>query len=489
MTATEVRLAWRTPGGVYLNGSWAEGCGDLHVFDPEDGAFLAAVHDTTPDEVREAVGALARVFARGNAGWPLWQRREAMYRASELVRDDAVQLARLISAEGSKTIREATREVARAAETLRLTAELADRLNGETLATENTPRAAGRIGWFTREPIGVIAAITPFNDPLNLVVHKLAPALLAGNVIAVKPAEATPLSSLALAEILLRAGVPGDRFAVLPGVGARAGEALVSDPRVDLVSFTGSHRTGDTVARAAGAKKTVMELGGNGAVIVLPDADVDDAAAAIVEGAFGVAGQNCVSVQRVYVAESVAQSLLDKVVRITGELTVGSKANLDTDVGPMIDEAAARRVEELVLDACRNGGIVRAGGYREGAFFQPTVLTDVGPAARILEDEAFGPVVSISDFDDLDTAIARVNATEFGLHAGVFTQSIDAAFAVARQLQVGGVMINDTGDFRIDAMPFGGAKRSGIGREGVRFTLEAMTEPKVIIVKPSGATT
>jgi glyceraldehyde-3-phosphate dehydrogenase (NADP+) len=482
MNEIYTRTNWEPPGGAFYGGDWQSGNGRLPVVDPEDGVLLAAVHDSEPRDVREALTALHRSWADGHDRWPLWSRREAMHRASELVRANASRLARIISAEGCKTLREAAREAARAEETLRLTAELAERLSGETLSTANSRRAAGRIGWYTREPVGLVAAITPFNDPLNLVLHKVAPALLAGNVVALKPADATPLSALALAEILLSAGVPADRFAVLPGTAA-AGQALVSDPRVQLVSFTGGHTTGDLIARAAGAKKLLMELGGNCAVIVMGDADLGDAAEAIVDGAFGVAGQNCVSVQRVFAAERVANALLDEVLRRTRTLRVGSKLSAETDVGPMISAMAARRVAELVADACNSGGTLRAGGQVSGTFFEPTVLTDVGESARILTEEIFGPVMIFERFTDLDKAIATVNDSEFGLHAGVFTPSIDVALDVADRLQVGGVMINDSSDFRIDAMPFGGARRSGIGREGVRYALEAMTDPKVVIVR------
>lgn len=483
MVVTHTSLNWQPPGGAFLDGAWHPGNGRLEVLDPENSEFLAAVHDTSPAEVSLALTTLAAAFDRGAAAWPLWQRREAMYAASEFVRADSSRLARIISAEGCKTIREADREVLRATETLRLTAELADRLNGETLPTGNTSRAAGRIGWFTREPVGIVAAITPFNDPLNLVAHKVAPALLGGNVVALKPAEHTPLSSLALAEILLASGVPGDRFAVLPGTGAGAGEALVTDPRVQIVSFTGGHRTGDVIARAAGAKKLLMELGGNCAVIVMADANIDDAAAAIVDGAFGVAGQNCVSVQRVFAELTIAEALIAQVVLRTRELRLGAKASEETDLGPMIDENAARRVEELVADARATGATVRVGGRRSGTFFEPTVLTGVGPSARVMREEAFGPIAAIEPFAQIGNAVAAINDSEFGLQAGIFTSHIGIALDVAARLRVGGVMINDTSDFRIDAMPFGGSRRSGIGREGVRFTLEAMTEPKVVIVR------
>jgi glyceraldehyde-3-phosphate dehydrogenase (NADP+) len=486
MTAIYARAEWKPPGGAFLGGSWQQGNGELPVVDCEDGTLLASVHDSGVRDVRQALKTLASAFEGGPDAWPLWRRRQAMYAASELAMANASRLARIISAEGCKTIHEATREAGRAAETLRLTAELGDRLNGETLPTANSPRAAGRIGWFTREPVGVVAAITPFNDPLNLVVHKAAPALLAGNVVALKPADATPLSSLALAEIFLAAGVPANRLAVLPGT-ARAGRALVADPRVQLVSFTGGHRTGDRIARAAGAKKLLMELGGNCAVIVLADANLADAAEAIVDGAFGIAGQNCVSVQRVFAAEGVADALLAAIVDRSRALRVGSKTSAETEVGPMISEAAARRIADLVADARNAGGRVLAGGHRSGVFFEPTVLADVPPVARIMSEEVFGPVMVFEPFTDLSRAITAVNDSEFGLHAGVFTASVDAAFAVASRLRVGGVMINDTSDFRIDAMPFGGTRRSGIGREGVRFTLESMTEPKVVVVKAAAA--
>ncbi|MFD5316730.1 aldehyde dehydrogenase family protein [Streptomyces sp. NPDC127098] len=473
---------WLPPAGAFWAGRWRDGAEAFAVHDPEDGRRLGEVADVTPAEVDAAVRSVAAAVW-GGAPWPAWRRREALHRAAELLGERRAELVGLISGEGCKTVREATAEVARAAETLRLSAECTGRLTGETLPFDDTARGAGRLGWYTREPVGVVAAITPFNDPLNLVAHKLGPALAGGNGVVLKPAEATPLTALAFAAALLDAGVPAGRLAVLPGAGARAGRALVGHPLVDLVSFTGGHRTGAAVARAAGAKKTLMELGGNNCVLVLADADPARAARAVVEGAFGVAGQNCLSVQRALVAAESFDDFLAETLAATGRLRVGSKRDPLTDVGPLVSAREAARVGTWVAEAVAGGARVRAGGRREGAFHWPTVLTDVPAGARLTAEEVFGPVLTVGAFGDLDEAVALANATDFGLQAGVFTAGIDAALTVAERLRVGAVMINDSSDFRIDAMPFGGPKRSGVGREGVRYAVEAMTEPKIVAIR------
>lgn len=468
------------PSGAFWAGQWRRTARELEVHDPQDGTLVGVVADVTPAEVDDAVRAVA---AAQQASWPLWQRREVLAAAAGLLGERAEAFAGLMSREGSKTLTEARREVARASETLRLSAEEAGRLVGQTLPLGDTARGAGRIGWWTPEPVGVVAAITPFNDPLNLVAHKLGPALIAGNGVVLKPAEATPLTALALIEVLLDAGVPSGRVAVLPGRGEEAGRALVSHPLVDLVSFTGGWSSGDAVARAAGAKRTVMELGGNCPVLVLRDADVAAAAAAIVSGAFGAAGQNCLSVQRVYVHASLARRLTTFVAESARALRVGDKADPRTDVGPLIDDAAAVRVQSWVSEARDSGAVLEAGGRREGAFHWPTVLTGVPASARVLTEEVFGPVVSITSFTELDRAVQQANDTAYGLQAGVFTREIDTALQAAAALRVGAVMLNDTSDFRIDAMPFGGRGRSGVGREGVHDAVVAMTEPKVTLVR------
>ncbi|MEO5665792.1 MAG: aldehyde dehydrogenase family protein [Nocardioides sp.] len=468
-------------GGAFWAGHWRSPAAVLEVHDPEDGRLVGVAGDCTAGDVDEAVSAVAKAVLDGPA-WPVWQRREALHRAAAILREREADFAQLISQEGCKTIRGAAAEVRRAIETVRLSAEQADRLEGRTLPFGDTPRGENRLGWYTREPVGVVAAITPFNDPLNLVAHKVAPALVGGNGVVLKPAEQTPLISLAFIELLLEAGVPADRVAVLPGRGATVGAALVAHPRVDLVSFTGGYATGNAVAATAGAKKTVMELGGNGTVLVLPDADVRRAARAVVDGAFGNAGQNCLSVQRVFVAHELLDELIERVVHLTSELVVGSKADERTDVGPLIDVASAARVESWVDEAVEGGAAALTGAKRDGAYYWPTVLTSVPVGAQVLTEEVFGPLVSIEPFDSVDAVVTEVNDLEYGLQAGVFTRDLDSALDVAQRLRVGAVMINDTGDFRIDAMPFGGSKRSGVGREGVPFAVEAMTEPKIVAI-------
>jgi glyceraldehyde-3-phosphate dehydrogenase (NADP+) len=477
-------LGWTPPGGAFWEATWRETDAVIEVLDVENGQRVGTVADCSAGDADEAVRSVAHAVHEG-APWPVWQRREALHRAAALLAEREELFAGLVQREGCKPVRDAQAEVRRAVETVRLSAEQADRLEGRTLPFADSPRGADRFGWYRREPVGVVAAITPFNDPLNLVAHKLAPALLGGNGVVLKPAEQTPLTALAFVQTLLDAGVPGDRVAVLPGRGATVGAALVGHRLVDLVSFTGGFETGNAVARAAGAKKTLMELGGNGAVVVLADADVDRAAAAVVSGAFGNAGQNCLSVQRVYVDTARYAELLDRVVETTAGLVVGSKADPRTQVGPMVDETAAQRVESWVEEAVADGATVHTGGKRDGVFYWPTVLTGVAADARVLVEEVFGPVVSIEPFATVDEAVAKVNSADYGLQAGVFTRDLDAAFDVADRLRVGAVMVNDTGDFRIDAMPFGGSKRSGVGREGVPFAVEAMTEPKIVAVNRS----
>lgn len=473
-------LSWQPPAGAFWLGRWMDTQASLAVHDPEDDSLLGYVGDASAAEVDAAVAAVAQAVGED---WPAWRRREALHAAASLLLQRRDLLSEVIYRESSKTVREATAEVSRAAETLRLSGEQAGRLTGETLPFADTPRGEHRLGWYTREPVGVVAAITPFNDPLNLVAHKVGPALVAGNGVVVKPAKHTPLTALAFAEILLDAGVPARRFAVLPGTGRVAGQALAGHPLIDLVSFTGGYATGNAVARAAGARKTLMELGGNNATIVLPDADCVAAARAVVSGAFGVAGQNCLSVQRVYVAAALADEFLAQVTAAARALRVGSKADPATDVGPLIDPAEAVRVEQWVRDAVAGGATVHTGGVRDGAYYHPTVLTGVPAGARLLTEEVFGPVLAIQPVDSAAEAVALANGTEYGLQAGIFTRDLDTALDVARQLRVGAVLVNDSSDFRIDAMPFGGPRRSGVGREGVRYAVEAMTEPKIVAIR------
>ncbi len=484
MGSTEVGLeALGIPGGAYIAGEWITQGLTEPVTDPEDGSVIAHVYVGDEHDVDRAIGAVRRCLRE--EPWELWERREVLERATAIIRAERDRLARIISLESSKTITEATREASRTAETFRLSAAAAPLLEGETLPLADTPRGAGRVGWNRRVPLGVVAAITPFNDPMNLVAHKIGPALIAVNTVVLKPAKTTPLSALALTEILLRAGMPADRMATL--VSDRdAGTALVTDPRIAGVSFTGGPATGDVIAKAAGARKIMMELGGNNAVIVCADGDIPAAADGIVDGAFGVAGQNCLSVQRVFVHESRYDELSALVAKGAAELKVGSKRDSATDVGPLISEREAVRVAEWVDEAVAEGARVAAGGVRRGTFYEPTVLVDVPRDARVLREEIFGPVVSILPFSDLDDAIERANATDYGLQAGIFTRDVSTALRAADRLRMGTVLINDTSDYRIDSMPFGGSKFSGVGREGVASAVHEMSEPRNVIVNGVG---
>ena len=466
------------PGGAFIAGQWQTTDLTLPVLDPENEQHVGSVACSSGADIDRAVAALRHGLGQE---WPLHRRRAALTEASARLGVQADRFARLIATEGCKTIVEAEREVKRAVETLRLSGECADALTGETLPLENTERGAGRIGWFVRAPVGIVAAITPFNDPLNLVAHKLGPALLAGNGVILKPHEATPLTALALVEVLLEAGVPRDRLAVVCGE-AGTGHHLVTHPEVDLVSFTGGLNTAARISAIAGPRRLLMELGGNNPTLVCADADPAAAAAAIVQGAFGTAGQNCLSVQRVYIASSLFDEVAAAVVRGTRDLVVGSKQSRHTDVGPMISTGEARRVQEWVQEAVAQGARVLAGGTFEGSFHAPTVLADVPDEARIVEEEVFGPVVCLFSVTTIEEAIRRANGPAHALHAGVFTRDIDGAISISRRLVAGAVLVNDTSDYRIDAMPFGGFGRSGIGREGITHAVRAMTEPKSFIV-------
>ncbi|MFF2032417.1 aldehyde dehydrogenase family protein [Arthrobacter sp. NPDC058192] len=466
------------PGGAFLEGSWQLADRAQEVRNPEDGALLGCVSTSTPADVTRAV---AYIRANLKQEWPLRSRREALEKAARLLAEASAPFAALIASESSKTIREAEREVQRCTETLRLSAAAASVLGGETLNFEDSPGGGNKIGWYSRKPVGVVAAVTPFNDPLNLVAHKLGPALIGGNGVVLKPSGRTPLTALAFVQLLLAAGVPAERLAVVAG-GPGVAEALVTDPGIDLISFTGGPGTAESIAAAAGARKIVSELGGNNATIVCADADVAHAAEAIVAGAFGVAGQNCLSVQRVYAEESVYQELVRRVTAGAQALKCGPKLDRTTDVGPLISDAEAERVEAWVDEARTAGAFVRTGGTRRNAYYEPTVLTDVPTYCRVIRDEVFGPVVSILPFREVGEAVRAANNTEYGLQAGVFTRSVEHALAIAELLEVGAVVINETSDVRIDSMPFGGFKKSGVGREGVRYAVLEMTEPKSTII-------
>lgn len=451
----------------------------IEVRDPDDGTLVEIVPAASPADVEVALERAVH-GARVSAALPVHRRIAILNTVADIVSARRESFASTIAREGIKTIREARAEAARAADTLRLSAEEARRIVGETIPFDQRPGSDNKIGYWLRQPIGVIVAITPFNDPLNLVAHKVGPAIAAGNAVIVKPHSATPLSAIRLAEAFDEAGLPPGILQVITGRGGEIGDRLVSDPRVAMVSFTGGPAVGDHVVRLAGRKKVALELGANSPAIVLADADLEPAASAIVSGAFWAAGQNCLHVQRVIVQRRVAEALIGLLVERTERLVTGPKLDDATDVGPVISNAAADRIMDTIAEAVSLGGRLVTGGARTGRRIRPTLVTGLPRSSRLARREVFGPVAGIIEVDSLDEAIAVANEVDQALHACVFTRDIGAAMRVVREVDAGGVFVNESTDYRIDAMPFGGVKGSGLGREGVPFAVREMTTTKVV---------
>ena len=475
---------------MLLEGEWVDRAARIEVCDPANGRLLDTVPRAGVEDMRGAVSAAAEA-APVAAALPIHERMRILHAAADAVKADREGFARTIATEGIKTIREARKEVDRCVQTLRISGEEARRLHGETIPFDQAVGSENRVGWWRPAPVGVVGAITPFNDPLNLVAHKVGPALAGGNATVVKPDSKTPLSALRLGRVLADAGLPKNVLQVVTGPGSEVGEALVTDPRVRLVSFTGGKATGERIVKAAGLKKFSMELGSNAPVIVMDDADLDLAYGANLSGAFWAAGQNCLHVQRLLIHEDVYDALVARLVEGAEAYRVGDKLDEAVDMGPLIDEGAARRVEAVVADAVDRGARVLSGATRDGTFYAPTLLADVPDDARAAEEEIYGPVTLLYRFADLDEAIDRANAVDYGLQAGIFTRDLNVAMHAAGRLRYGGVMVNDSTDYRIDAMPFGGFKGSGLGREGVAFALHEMTEPKLVCLNlfPGGRAT
>ncbi len=464
---------------MLIGGEWIAKEETIDVLNPFDGSLVDRVPRGTADDVDQALAAAQRGY-QINRDLPAHRRISILYRAAELMRDRYEELAQTIASEGSKTIAEARKEVGRAINTMTISAEEARRINGETLPFDSAEGSENRVGYYFRFPIGIIAAITPFNDPLNLVAHKLGPAIAGGNSVVLKPATVTPLSALKLAEVLLDAGLPGEVLNVVTGPGGEIGEALVRDERVRMVSFTGGVEAGERIAKLAGLKKIGMELGGNAPAIVADDCDLEQAVESCVSGAFWAVGQNCIGVQRVLVQEAIYERFRDAFVERTRRYKVGRQLDEGTDMGPMITESEAARVIDWVEEAKALGARVLCGGTREGTLVQPTVLEQVPAHAKLACQEVFGPAVTLEPYDSLDDAIDKANSVDVGLHGAIFTRDLNRAFYAIRHMDVGGIMVNDSSDYRVDLMPFGGVKKSGLGREGIRFALQEMTEPKVV---------
>ncbi len=467
---------------MYAAGKWADRERVIEVRDPQDNQLVDTVPAASVDDMLQCIEE-AKEGAKTAASMPVHERMAVINKAADHIETNLEEYAYTISREGSKTIREARGEVYRCIQTLRISAEEARRIQGETISFDQQPGSENRVGYYYHVPVGIIGAITPFNDPLNLVAHKVGPAVASGNAIIVKPATATPLSALLLAEAFAQAGLPPKVLSVITGYGNEIGDALVTHPAVRMISFTGGLEAGEEITRKAGLKKISMELGSNSPVIVLEDADLAEAIEASISGAFSAAGQNCLSVQRIYIHDSRIDSFQEGLVARTKQYTVGDKQSELTDMGPLISEKEAIRVEDTVEEAISRGAVLLEGGKRDGAFYTPTVLTNVPEDCKIAKEEIFGPVVLLYPFEDFETAIEKANNVRFGLQAGIFTNDVRKAHQAIERMDVGGIMINDSSDYRIDAMPFGGMKNSGLGREGIKCSIKEMTEPKVVCYK------
>ncbi|MDQ0030726.1 aldehyde dehydrogenase family protein [Arthrobacter bambusae] len=451
------------------------------VTSPYDGRIVGAVPLSDVSSV-EAVLEVARSGARKAQALSRNARGKILDAAATAIEHRNEEFAQTIVAESGKTIRQARKEVLRAVNTLRLSAVEARRNAGEVIPFDSYEGSEDRTGWYSREPLGIIAAITPFNDPLNLVAHKIGPAIAGGNAVVLQPSALTPLSAQLLADALVDAGLPQDVLTVVHG-DREVAETIIRSRDVRMVSFTGGFSTGESIARAAGLKKLSMDLGGNAPVIIMSDADIDDAVDSCVSGAFWAAGQNCVGVQRILVATSLYADFRRRFLEATARLVAGDPWDEGTDVGPMISSAALLELQAKLDEAIQDGATVLAGNMAEGNVLRPTVLETVPADSRLWKEEVFGPVAMLHAFNTFEDAIEVANAIEFSLHAGIFTDSLGSAMQAAKRLDAGGVMINDSSDYRFDGMPFGGSKYGSMGREGVHFAYEEMTQPKVVCIR------
>ncbi len=454
---------------------------DLAVTDKYTGEVVARVAYATPEIIDEAIGAAVDATQAMRSMLP-YERQQILMHCVRRFEARADELAQVLCLEAGKPIRDARGEVTRLIDTFRVAAEEAPRMHGEVLEMQISTRARGYRGMTKRVPLGPCSFISPFNFPLNLVAHKIAPALAVGNPFVLKPASRTPLGALMIGEVLAETDLPIGAFSILP-CSRDGAEAFTTDERLNLLSFTGSPLVGWDLKARAGKKKVVLELGGNAAVIVEDDADLHDAVRRIVTGAFYQSGQSCISVQRIFVHNDVYDELRDLLIAAVAELRSGDPSNPETFIGPLISDREAIRLKSWIDVAVQRGGNLLCGGTREGAFLAPTLLEKVPTDCSIVAQEAFGPVAVLYPYLQYDAALDAVNDSQYGLQAGVFTRDIHKAMKAWDTLEVGAVVIGDIPSWRVDHMPYGGVKDSGLGREGIRYAMEDMTEPRLLILR------
>tara|TARA_R110002095_G_scaffold83532_1_gene72492 strand:+ start:1188 stop:2606 length:1419 start_codon:yes stop_codon:yes gene_type:complete len=466
---------------MFCAGQWQDTNQTINVTNPFDLSVVDTVPKGGGEDIKKAVTVLEQGARIMKAMTP-YDRSLILQKASELLLARKDEFARTISLEVGKVLSESQVETVRSAEVIRLSGEEARRQTGEMIPLEGNAGGKNKIGFTLRVPCGIVAAITPFNFPLNLVCHKVGPAIAAGNAILIKPASDTPLSALKLTEILLEAGLPAEAIACITGPGGEIGRAICTDNRIRKISFTGSYEVGTQICEMAGLKKVTMELGSNSPVIIMDDADLEKAASAISMAGYSNAGQVCISAQRILTSSAIKSDFVDLLKSKVDLLQTGNQMEASTKIGPMVREADASRVEQWVNEAISQGARLVTGGQRQGAIYAPTILENTSPEMQVEKEEIFGPAVALSYFDDIDDAIRMANNTTYGLAAGIFTQDIDRAMKFAREVESGNLHINWSSQWRADAMPYGGLKHSGTGKEGPKYAIQEMSEEKMVVM-------
>ncbi|WP_078428187.1 aldehyde dehydrogenase family protein [Alkalihalobacterium alkalinitrilicum] len=471
--------------GSLINGEELKGSGrkSLEVKSPFDGNVVGTIDLATNEDIELALSTAHNVFRNTMKKLPAHQRADILRKTGDLLTERTEEFAQVLALEAGKPIRDARGEVGRAVQVLKFAADEAKKIEGELVQMDGAVGGENRIGMVRRNPIGVVVAITPFNFPLNLALHKLGPAFAAGNTVVLKPAEKTPFTSFMLAKLFEEAGLPKGALNLVMGIGSEMGEKLVTDDRVSKITFTGSPTVGKIIKKQAGLKKVTLELGSNSPNIIFNDGDIETAATSLVKGAFAFAGQVCISAQRIYVQKDIYQQFVDLFVPQVKALKIGNPTDETTDIGPMITEEAAKRAEEWVDEAQVQGATLLTGGKRTGNLFEPTVLVNVEPQMKVVCQEVFAPIVSIIPFETEEDVIGFANDSDFGLQAGVFTKDINRAMRLADELETGGVWINEMSTYRQDNYPYGGVKLSGVGKEGVKYAVQDMTEIKFVGIK------
>jgi acyl-CoA reductase-like NAD-dependent aldehyde dehydrogenase len=463
---------------MLIGGAWREGGTERDIVNPYSGEVVARAPESSLQDLDDALSAATAAKPLA-AAMPGYERAALLRKAGQLLLERVDDIALCMTRETGKAIKDAKAEVARSQDTIMLSAEEAIRIEGEQVPLDGSAMGAGKMAFMLRFPVGVVAGITPFNAPFNLACHKVAPAIAAGNTIVLKAPPQSPGVVTKLFELFVDAGAPPGFVNLLHG--NTVGPALVRDPRVDFITFTGSSRVGLEIKAASGTRRVALELGGNGVTIVHADADLADAAPTCARNAMRLAGQSCISVQNVYAHESLYDAFVAQLVEHVGKLRLGDPADPATDIGTLIDEAAAKRVEQWVTEAASRGARVLAGGRRHGAQYEPTVLVDVDPSMKVVCEEVFGPVVAVQRYGDHAAVLAAVSADRYGLQCGIYTKSLPVAFQAIRGLRVGGVIVNGSSTWRTDQLAYGGVKASGLGREGPRYAIRDMTEERLVV--------